>query len=71
MVATAMLALSPLAREIFHAAFVSKDRWLQDLFQLIYIVGVVIAAALIVIEWGVRVMILRRRARALAMAPTT
>ena len=65
------LVLSPPGREIFYAAFISSERFLQDLMQMIYLAGVAIAILLAVIEWRVRIVIIRRRALALASVPAT
>jgi hypothetical protein len=63
-VAAAILVLTPPARELFYAAFISSERFLQDLMQLIYLAGVAIAILLAVVEWRVRIVIIRRRALA-------
>jgi len=65
-VAAAIIVMTPMAREIFYAAFVSSQRFLQDLMQMIYLGGVAIAILLMVIEWRVRIVIIRRRALAQA-----
>ncbi|HLH88409.1 MAG TPA: hypothetical protein VKX28_08125 [Xanthobacteraceae bacterium] len=65
-VAAAIIVLTPPAREIFYDAFISSERFLQDLAQMIYLGGVAIAILLAVIEWRVRVIIIRRRALAAA-----
>ena len=62
-VGAAIIVLTPPAREIFYAAFISSERFLQDLTQMIYLGGVAIAIMLAIIEWRVRIII-RRRARA-------
>jgi hypothetical protein len=59
-----MIVMTPPAREIFYAAFISSQRFLQDLMQMIYLGGVAIAILLIVVEWRVRIVIIRRRALA-------
>jgi len=63
-VAAAILALTPPARELFYEAFISSARFLQDLLQMIYLAGVAIAILLAVIEWRVRIVLIRRRALA-------
>ena len=65
-VAAAIIVMTPMSREIFYAAFVSSQRFLQDLMQMIYLGGVAIAILLMVIEWRVRIVIIRRRALAQA-----
>ncbi len=71
MIVAVVLALTPAARELFYAAFISSDRWMQDLLQLIYAAGVAIAILLGLIEWGIRTTITRRRARAQAAVTAT
>ncbi len=63
-VVAAIIVLTPPARDIFHAAFISSERFLQALMQLIYVAGVAIAILLAIIEWRVRVFVVRRRALA-------
>jgi hypothetical protein len=58
-----LIALTPLARDLFYSAFISSDRWMQDLMQLIYGAGIAIAILLGFIEWGIRVVLIRRRVR--------
>ena len=65
-VAAAILVLTPPARELFYAAFISTERFLQDLMQMIYLAGIGIAILLAVIEWRVRIVVIRRR----VLAPT-
>ena len=65
-VAAAIIVLTPPAREIFYAAFISSERFLQDLMRMIYLGGIAIAMMLAVIEWRVRIVIIRRHARAQA-----
>jgi len=60
---TPLLALTPLARDIFYSAFISSERWMQDFWQFVYGAGVAIAILLGFIEWGIRVMLIRRRVR--------
>jgi hypothetical protein len=62
--AAGITVLTPPAREIFYAAFISSERFLQDLMQMIYLAGVAIAILLAVIEWRVRIVIIRRHALA-------
>jgi len=66
-VAAAIIVLTPPAREIFYAAFISSERFLQDLMQMIYLAGIAIAVLLALIEWRVRIVIIRRRALAQAV----
>lgn len=63
-VVAGIIVLTPPAREVFYAAFISSERFLQDLTQMIYLAGVAIAMMLAVIEWRVRIIMIRRRALA-------
>jgi hypothetical protein len=65
-VAAGIVAATPIAHEVFKAAFISSERWMQDFWQFVFFCGVAVAVALGLIEWRIRVMIIRRRARVLA-----
>ena len=67
-VGAAVLAMTPIARDVFDAAFVSSARWMQDFWQFVFLCGVAIMVVLALIEWGIRVIIVRRRAAAIAVA---
>jgi hypothetical protein len=56
-----LFAITPVAREIFVAAFISSDLWMQGFLQLIYLAGVGILILAALGEWGVRTWIIRRR----------
>jgi hypothetical protein len=71
MIAAIVLAVTPPARELFYDAFISSDRWMQDFLQLLYLAGVAVAIVVGLIEWGIRTMIVRRRARAQAALAAT
>ena len=74
-VLVAIVAALPLTRDIFYAAFISfcpqfisTDRWTPDLSQQMFCggtgAGIAIAVLLGFIEWGIRTIMVRRRARA-------
>ncbi|HEY2134943.1 MAG TPA: hypothetical protein VGH49_03590, partial [Xanthobacteraceae bacterium] len=63
-VAAGIVLATPIAHEVFKAAFISSERWMQDFWRFVFVCGVAIAVVLGLIEWGVRVMIIRRRDRA-------
>ena len=67
-VGAAVLAMTPIVHEIFNAAFVSSERWMQDFWQFVFLCGVVIMAVLAFIEWGIRAIVVRRRAAAIGAA---
>ncbi len=58
-----LLAITPIARTVFAAAFISSDRWMQDFWQLVYLAGVGIPGLAVLGEWGIRTLIIRRRGR--------
>ena len=70
MIAATVVAVTPPAREMFYDAFISSERWMQDVVQILYLAGVAIAILVGVVEWGIRTIIVQRRARAAALAAT-
>ena len=61
-VIAAIGAAVPLTHDIFDAAFISSDRWMQDFWRLVFLAGIAILLVVGSIEWGIRAIILRRRA---------
>ena len=61
-----IVAALPLTHDIFYSAFISSERWMQDFWQFVVWVGVATAVLLGFIEWGIRTIMVRRRARVLA-----
>ena len=59
-------AVMPVTHDIFYSAFISSERWMQDFTRLVFWIGVAIAILLGFIEWGIRTIMVRRRARVLA-----
>ena len=66
-----ILGISPIGRDIFDTAFISSERWMQDFWQFVYLCGVAIVIVLALIEWGIRAIIVRRRAAAIPAAHKT
>jgi hypothetical protein len=56
-------AAHPMTHDIFHAAFISYERWMQDFSRFVFWCGVGVAALLGFIEWGILTIMVRRRAR--------
>jgi len=63
-IVTGILAISPLGRDIFYAAFLSSDPWMQDFWRFVLLSGAASLVLLAVTEWGIRENIVRRRAAA-------
>ena len=55
--------VSPPGREVFHDAFLSGEQLSRNIAQPIYFIGLAILAFVILLEWLVRILISRRRAR--------
>jgi hypothetical protein len=69
-----IVAALPLTRDIFYAAYISAfynqftlgdDRSMREQSQEVFCAGVAIAVLLGFIEWGIRTIMVRRRARPL------
>ena len=60
---TALLALSPVGRDVFYLAFLSGEQLSRNIWQSFYLVAAAIMIALIILEWSVRTFVSRRRAR--------
>ena len=62
-VLVAAAAIHPLTHDIFHAAFISSERWMQDFWRFVAWGALVVAVLRGFIEWGIRTIMVRRRAR--------
>ena len=58
--------LSPLGREVMHDAFFSGEALSRNIAQPLFFMGLAILVLIGVIEWLVRMIISRRRARGAA-----
>jgi hypothetical protein len=58
--------LSPLGREVLHDAFFSGEALSRSISQPLFFAGLAILVLIAVIEWLVRMIISRRRARGAA-----
>jgi hypothetical protein len=58
-----IVIVSPLAREVFHGAFFSGEALARSISQTMLIFGLAFLILAVALEWLVRFMISRRRAR--------
>jgi len=58
-----LVVISPLGREIIHDAFYSGEGLSRNIAQALIYIALGVAAAMIALEWLVRLIISRRRAR--------
>ncbi len=61
-----VVILSPLGREVLHNAFFSGEALSRNIAQPLFFMGLAILVLITVIEWLVRMIISRRRARGAA-----
>jgi hypothetical protein len=66
MVLTAAIALIPLGIDAIHAAFFSSEALSRSIWGPIALTVMTIAALLVLLEWGIRKLIIMRRARSTA-----
>jgi|HubBroStandDraft_2_1064218.scaffolds.fasta_scaffold766844_2 hypothetical protein len=59
----AIMALSPLGREVIYAAFLSNEALSRNIWEPIALTAFAIAALIVLLEWRARVFMLNRRAR--------
>ena len=70
-VAAAIAAISPFGQEVLRGSFLSGEQLARSISQLVLMAGIAILVALAVIEWLVRVVLVRRRAARAALAVLT
>jgi TRAP-type C4-dicarboxylate transport system permease small subunit len=58
-----LIVISPVGREIIHDAFYSGEALSRNIAQALIYIALGIAALIIALEWLVRLIISRRRAR--------
>ncbi len=58
-----IVVISPLGREIIHDAFFSSEALSRNIAQFLVFAGLGILVVISVIEWLIRMLISRRRAR--------
>jgi hypothetical protein len=59
-----VIALLPLTHDIFHSAFLSNERLMQDFWRGVFLVGFFVLILLALAEWAVRRALCRRRGSA-------
>jgi hypothetical protein len=58
-----IVIVSPLGRDVFHGAFFSGEALARNISQAMLIMGLAFLIVVVALEWLVRFMISRRRAR--------
>lgn len=61
MVLSAVMALNPLGIDVIRAAFFSSEALSRDIWRPIVLIGIAIAALIVLLEWGIRKFITSRR----------
>ncbi len=63
MLLSAVVALNPVGLDILHSAFFAGEQLARSIGQAVIMIALAIMAGAILLEWLVRVLISRRRAR--------
>ena len=63
MLLSAVVALNPVGLDILHSAFFAGEQLARSIGQAVIMIALAIMASAILLEWLVRVLISRRRAR--------
>jgi hypothetical protein len=63
MLLVAILGLNPLGIDILNAAFFSNEQLSRSIWQPIALIAIAILLALLLLEWFLRTLVLKRRAR--------
>jgi hypothetical protein len=71
LIAAILLVISPLGQDVLHGAFYSGEQLGRSLSQFLLEVFIAILAGLALVEWLVRFLWARRRAKRLIPAQTT
>jgi len=66
MVLAAVIALNPLGIEVIHAAFFAGEALSRSIWGPSVLAGLAIMALIVLLEWGIRRLIISRRARGTA-----
>jgi hypothetical protein len=66
MLLAVLVIISPLGRDILHDAFFSGEALSRNIAQFVLLIGLAILVVITAIEWLVRMIISRRRARGAA-----
>jgi hypothetical protein len=57
------VTLNPLGLDVMHAAFFSSEALSRNIWGSIALTGMAIMALIVLLEWGIRKLVLNRRAR--------
>jgi hypothetical protein len=63
MLLVAILVLNPLGLDVLNAAFFSNEQLSRSIWQPIALIVIAMLLALVLLEWFVRTLVLKRRAR--------
>ena len=63
MLLLAILVLNPLGLDVLNAAFFSNEQLSRNILQPIEFIAIAILSALLLVEWLLRTLVLKRRAR--------
>jgi hypothetical protein len=63
MLLVAILVLNPLGLDVLNAAFFSNEQLARNIWQPIALIVIAILFALLLLEWFLRTLVLKRRAR--------
>jgi hypothetical protein len=62
MLFAAVAVLNPIGRDVLYSGFLSGEQLARNIWQSIALIAIAILATLILVEWTLRMIILRRRA---------
>jgi uncharacterized membrane protein len=68
MLLVAILVLNPLGLDVLKAAFFSNEQLSRSIWQPIALIAIAILSALLLVEWLLRTLVLKRRARRITTA---
>ena len=63
MLLVAILVLNPLGLDVLNAAFFSNEQLSRSIWQPIVLIVIAMLLALVLLEWFLRTLVLKRRAR--------
>ena len=63
MLLVAILVLNPLGLDVLNAAFFSNEQLSRSIWQPIVLIVIAMLFALVLLEWFLRTLVLKRRAR--------
>ena len=63
MLLLAILVLNPLGLDVLNAAFFSNEQLSRSIWQPIVLIVIAMLFALVLLEWFLRTLVLKRRAR--------